>query len=323
MTTNSLTIKNINVRIIGVGGYVPPHILTNKDVIERGELDSTDEWIIKHVGTKERRVLDDCFGNSTMALEAAKRALMEAGKTAGDLDLIVVGTQTAEYRLPAIGAFIRESLGASDRTPAFDINAACASFSAALINAALLLHNSRDAKTALIIGSDTMFRIQNPKDRDTVIIFGDGAGAVVLEKSELPDCLEITLAGSYGASEIFALKSDYFVMNRKLAKNRATELLIEQVNSLERKYDYYIFHQASLGVLSRVMEKTGIQNNQTHMTLDKYGNTGAASVPLTLDDALSSGKIKKGDAVVLSALGAGWECIQIVVRWQYTRKFSV
>lgn len=322
MVADAMKIRNLNVRITGVGSYVPPKVVSNKEVIERGGLDTTDEWISEHAGTKERRVLDDCFGTLTMALEAGKGALVEAGKTAKDIDLIVVGTETSEYRLPAIGAFVRESLGAPDRTPAYDVNAACASFASALVGAALLLHNSQDAKTALVIGSDTMFRIQNPKNRDTAILFGDGAGAVILEKSELPDCLEITIAGSYGASEVYATRSSYFEMDRKLAKGRATDFLIEQVNSLSRKYDFYIFHQASLAVLLRVMEKTGIQNSQTHMTIDKYGNTGAATIPLTLDDALNNGKIKNGDTVVLSALGAGWECIQIAVRWRYTRKSS-
>ncbi len=369
-----MRLYNVPVTVAGVGSSLPEKSVSNQEVIERGNLDTTDEWIQEHAGIVERRTLGKGENNFTMAIKAARRAVKDAHIAPADIGLVVVGSETAEQYLPATASLVRDELQKSaerffprktrpDQSlvgtqtvvlknrlqisgiPAMDINTACASFMSAFATAALFLERSVASRglprglattrndscnCALVIGVDSLFEHQDPKDRDSVIVFGDGAGAVVLSRRNTKHTLprkaghpsregmihEIVLSSVPGQNAIINPHGGYFKMDRSRVKENILELVTSSLSIKKCKnIDHFFFHQASKRVLGDIAEALHIPQEKIHSTLWNYGNTGAASIPITLDHALKSKKIRKGDRILLCGFGAGYEYVHAVVEW--------
>ena len=308
--------------VTGVGGYLPDRIVTNDELSTR--VDTSDEWIRERTGIRQRRQAADDQPVSDLATEAAKDALAAAGKTAADVDLIIVATTTADLTFPAVATIVQRKLGCPVGV-AFDIQAVCSGFVYALSVADGFTARGR-SKCALVIGAETMTRLMDWTDRGTCVLFGDGAGAVVLE----PMAGEGTTAdrGLLG----FALRADgtkqelLFVdggpsTNGQVGKLRMqgnqvfrhavvniSEAIVsaaEDAGIEVASVDWFVPHQANLRILQGVAKRVGIDEAKVITTLDKHANTSAASIPLALDEGVRDGRVKPGDLLLLEAMGGG------------------
>ena len=314
-------------KIIGTGSYLPEQVRTNADLEKMVE--TSDEWIVSRTGIRERRIAGADETVSTMGFEAAKRALEMAGIDNEQIGLIIVATTSATHAFPSAACQIQSLLGIKG-CPAFDVAAACAGFTYALSIADQYV-KSGAVKHALVIGSDALARTLDPGDRGTIILFGDGAGAVVLGSSIEPGIISTHMHadGSYG--ELLTLPNldrvnpqnpTYLTMaGNEVFKVAVTELahIVDETlaaNNLERsELDWLVPHQANLRIIAATAKKLGMSMDNVVVTLDRHGNTSAASVPCALDEAVRDGRIKAGQLILLEAFGGGFTWGSALVRF--------
>lgn len=324
-----------NVKIIGTGSYAPNNIFTNADLEKI--VDTSDEWITSRTGIKERRI---CTNETTsdLAYKAALKAIENSDINREDIDLIIVATITGDNFTPAVANLVQAKLGLNDKhITAFDINAACSGFLYAM-NVATQMIKTGQNKTALIIGAESLSKIIDWKDRNTCVLFGDGAGAVVISQSD-EESVQYFYTNSKGDTEDLLLSqalplnypdhetdnkiNQFLVMNgREVFKfaTRAIEDALKNVcinNNLDyNDIDLIVPHQANLRIVSSVAKTTGININKFFINLDKYGNTSAASIPLALDEANKNGLLKDNDNVVLVGFGGGLTWGGCLIKWK-------
>lgn len=320
--------------IAGTGSALPKKRLTNDDLSKM--VDTNDEWITQRTGIKERRIATEGETTASLGLEAAKKALAAAGMEAKDLDLIVCGTITPEMTFPSTGCFIARDLGLND-TPAFDLQAACSGFLYALDVGSMYVRSGR-YRNVLVIGTETITRLTDYTDRGSCILFGDGAGAVVLQRSEDPE--RGVIYGSLHADgngwnmlycppgsrnpiskEMVENRQQYMKINGrevyKFAVTRFEELItdaMKQCNLTNDTVSMIVPHQVNQRIIDSAIEKLGFPKDKVFVNIDKYGNTSSASVPIALDEAMRCGRIKRGDVLIFVAFGAGLTWANAVVR---------
>jgi 3-oxoacyl-[acyl-carrier-protein] synthase-3 len=322
--------------ITGTGSYVPEKILTNAD-LER-MVETNDQWIVERTGIKERHVAAPEQASSDLAVEASKKALEMAGLAAADLELIVVGTISPDYQFPSCAAVVQGKLG-NKKAFVFDVSAACAGSLFALSVADKFIATG-SVKNALVIGVETLTRITDWTDRNTCVLFGDGAGAMVLQPTNEPQrgLRSVTLhtdgslvpilympgGGSKDpiSQKVVDEKSHYVKMNgREVFKVavRSLEEVAREVLAAEKltpgDVNYVIAHQANKRILDATLSRLEISPERCWMNLERYGNTSSASVPMTLDEANRAGKLRSGDIVLLMAIGGGMAWGASVIRW--------
>jgi 3-oxoacyl-[acyl-carrier-protein] synthase III len=312
-------------RIAGTGSYLPERILTNAELEKM--VATTSEWIVERTGIRERHIVGPNDSTASMATAAAKKALLAADVSAKELQLIIVATSTPDKFFPSTACLVQAALG-EDGCPAFDVVAACAGFNYALSVADQFIRNGV-VQTALVIGSESMSNIINWEDRSTCILFGDGAGAVVLQAAKAPGIISAHLhaAGSYKdllslgtglkKDDVPHLKmqgSDVF----KIAVNKLSEVLEETLaaNKIDKKaIDWLIPHQANLRIIQAMANKLKMTMQHVVVTLDQHGNTSAASIPLALDVAVRDGRVQRGQLLLMESFGAGLTWGSALVRY--------
>jgi len=310
----------MNSKILGTGSYLPTAVRTNQDLEKM--VDTSDEWITVRTGIKERRIANEQETIAFMGKQAGDQALEAAGLQASDLDLIIVATTSNHNAFPSAACEVQNLLGIYD-IPAFDVSAACAGFTYALSIADNFI-KSNAAKNVLVIGADTLASTCDPEDRSTIILFGDGAGAVVLTATEEPGILSthINADGRFGdllklpnvqRANPESLINSYLTMAGnevfKVAVKKLSQVVVDTLaaNNIEKeKLDWLVPHQANQRIIAATAKKLDMSMDQVILTLDKHGNTSAASVPLALDEGVRSGKIKPGHLVLLEAFGGGF-----------------
>jgi 3-oxoacyl-[acyl-carrier-protein] synthase-3 len=305
--------------VTGVGSYLPARVLTNDELARR--VDTSDEWIVERTGIRERHIAADDEKTSDLACEAAVNALKAAGRDAKDIDLVIVATTTPDLTFPATAARVQAALGINQGA-AFDLQAVCSGFIFAMATADNFLAR-RQAKAALVIGAETFSRIMDWADRATCVLFGDGAGAVVLEARE--DVGERGVISTFlrtdgrmhdllyvdgGPSETQSVGKVRMVGNAvfRHAVEHISGAMLEACARAGVPLDevnWFVPHQANQRILDGVARRLGIDVDKVVSTVAKHGNTSAASVPLALDAAVRDGRIKQGDLVLMEALGGG------------------
>jgi 3-oxoacyl-[acyl-carrier-protein] synthase-3 len=315
-------------RVTGTGGYLPAKCLSNKDL--EALVDTSDEWIVSRTGIRQRHIAADGQFTSDLAVEAAKKALEAAGRTAADVDLVIVATSTPDMVFPSSACFVQAKLGIS-RGAAFDVQAVCSGFVYALSTADLYIRAGRH-RCALVIGAEIFSRILDWKDRGTCVLFGDGAGAVVLEASEQPGILSSELHADGAHAGILntpghvcggaiqgdpTLKMDggaVFKLAVRVLEESARSILA--ANHLQvADIDAYIPHQANVRIISHVGKKLGLAEDKCIVTVDRHANTSAASIPLALDTAVREGRIRAGDHVLLQGVGGGFTWGSVLLQY--------
>jgi len=300
-------------RITGTGSYLPPKIVTNFDLEKT--LDTSDEWITARTGIKERRIVTN-ESTCDLALEASLNALSMAEIDPQDIDLIILSTTTPDKIFPATATMLQNRLGAS--CPAFDLQAVCAGFVFAMSTAQQYIENG-SAKNILVVGSETMSKIVDWKDRSTAILFADGAGAVVLSADQNKGIRHSKLYsdGNYLSSlhvnnnRINELGTIEMEGNEvfKIAVNKLSEVAEEtltECNMTSEEIDWMVPHQANIRIINAIAKRIKLPLNKIILTLDKHGNTSAASIPLALDEGVRDGRIKKGDTLLFEGIGGGF-----------------
>jgi 3-oxoacyl-[acyl-carrier-protein] synthase-3 len=316
----------------GVGSYLPARTLTNAELADM--VDTSDEWIVQRTGIRERHIAAKGEKTSDLAIAAAKAALANAGMTAADIDLIVVATSTPDLTFPATATSVQAELGIT-RGAAFDLQAVCSGFVFAMATADQYLR-SGDFKCALVIGAETFSRILDWNDRTTCVLFGDGAGAVVLERTEQPGTREdrgilVSRLRSDGRhrSKLFVDGGPgstgtvgHLRMEGKEVFRHAVGMITDVIEEAyaatgysSEDIDWFVPHQANLRIIDGSAKKLKIAPNKVVVTVDKHGNTSAASIPLALSAAVGDGRIKKGDLVLLEAMGGGFTWGSALLRW--------
>ena len=323
------------VSITGVGSHVPSRVLTNADLEKMVE--TSDEWITTRTGIRERRIAAEGEATSDLAVEAARRAMESAGVTAAEIDLIIVATITPDMMFPSTACLVQHKLGAV-RAAAFDIEAACSGFVYALDIASHFVQ-SHTYDTVLVIGAEKMSSVVDWTDRNTCVLFGDGAGAAVLQNRPQAHGLLTTCLGSDGGkagllelpgggsacpstADSVSRRMHYLRMDGKETFKNAVNAMVSAANeAMERcgltidQIRCVIPHQANQRILTAVGERLGAGPDQVFVNVDRYGNTSAASVGIALDEAVRSGRIQRGDLVLLVVFGAGLTWGAAVIEW--------
>jgi 3-oxoacyl-[acyl-carrier-protein] synthase-3 len=321
--------------ITGWGTALPHQRLTNADLERR--VDTNDQWIVERTGIRERRVVVEGETTASLAIDAGAAAIKHAGLSPDAIDLLIVATATTEQLIPHTGAFVADGLGI--RCGSFDLNAGCAGFVYELVVGASML-TAGNLEHVLVIGAETLSRVTNPDDRSTCILFGDGAGAVVLGAA--PDdgpgliawdlgcdgsataLLEIRAGGSRlpASAETLANGDHYLRMAGQEVFRRAVRIVVESAGAaLERAgvgiddVTWFAPHQANLRIIESAAGRLGIPMDRTLVNIDRYGNTSAASIPLVLAEASDDGRLADGDLVLLSGFGAGLTWASALLRW--------
>ena len=318
-------------RIAGIGSFLPEKVVTNKDLEKT--MDTSDEWIRERTGIKRRHVVADDESTSSIGLEAARRAMSDAGVGPEDIDLIVLGTCTPDKVFPSTACIIQRQLGVKG-SAAFDVHAACSGFVYGLDLANRYIKTG-GAKTALVIGAETLSRITNWEDRGTAVLFGDGAGCVVLQASEEPgilathihadgeyeDLLQVRGGVSIGYKDMQAGKA-FIEMNGNAVFKRAVatfdNIARETVADLDGELgdiDWFVPHQANMRIIKAAAKKLGMPMERVIATVGEHANTSGASIPLALDHAVREGKIKRGDTLMFAAFGAGFTWGSAMVKY--------
>ncbi|NVK55401.1 MAG: ketoacyl-ACP synthase III [Alteromonadaceae bacterium] len=316
-------------RIIGTGSYYPSDIRTNADL--EVMVDTSDEWITDRTGIKERRIIGPDETAATMGAAASKQALEAAGIDAKSLDMIVCATTSGRYALPSTACEIQRILDV-DGIPAFDVAAACAGYCYALSVADQYIKSGM-VKRILVVGTDCLSRLVDPADRSMVILFGDGAGATIIEASDEPGILSthINAAGSYGdllsvgnptRGDEQSVHENWGTMKGnevfKVAVTKLSEVVEETLaanNMAKSDLDWLVPHQANFRIIKATAKKLDMSLDQVVLTLEKYGNTSAATVPTALDTAIRDGRIKRGQHLLLEAFGGGFAWASALVRY--------
>ena len=302
-------------KIIGSGSYLPDRVLTNQDLEKM--LDTTDEWITTRTGIKQRHIIADYQVTSDMAYEASKKALQDANLDAQDIDLIILATTTPDKIFPSTACTLQAKLDIPE-CPAFDVQAVCSGFIYALSIAEKFIKTGTST-TALVVGADAMSRITDYKDRSNAILWGDGAGAVILKKSNEPGILSthIHAQGIYedmlhvprrhdGESDTIEMQGNQVF---KMAVNTLDAIVDQTLDANQLKksdIDWLVPHQANIRILDATAKKLSMSMDKVIVTIDKHGNTSAASIPLAFDNGVKAKKIKKGQIVLMEAFGGGF-----------------
>jgi 3-oxoacyl-[acyl-carrier-protein] synthase-3 len=304
--------------ILSTGSYLPDKTVTNKDLEKI--VDTNDEWIVQRTGIKERHIAEPDQPTSDMAIKAAQRALESSGLTAADIDGVIVATTTPDQSFPSVAVRVQAALGLR-AGPAFDVQAVCSGFVYALSVADAMLQ-TRAMKRVIVIGAEKMSSLLNWEDRTTCVLFGDGAGAVILESQENPSngilSTHLYADGKFrdllytdgGTSTTGA--AGHIVMHGKEVFKNAVTLMAEIVQEVldknaitSEQIDWLVPHQANLRIITGTAEKLHMSMDKVVVTVDKHGNTSAASIPLALDTAVRDGRIQRGQTLLLEALGGG------------------
>jgi 3-oxoacyl-[acyl-carrier-protein] synthase-3 len=324
--------ERIYSRIAGTGSYLPEKVLTNDDLTKF--VDTSDEWIATRTGIRERHVAANGETTGDLAFYAATRALESAGIQASELDLIVLGTTTPDLIFPSTACLLQHRIGA-DGCPAFDVNAACSGFIYALTVADNFIRAGA-AKNALVVGSETLTRMLDWSDRGTCVLFGDGAGAVVLKSDSETGILSTHLHADGGKKELLwnpvgvsaGFRPDepnagvkVLMTGNEVFKHavKALDSVVEETleaNGLDRhEIDWLIPHQANLRIIEATAKRLDMPMDRVIVTVDKHGNTSSGSVPLALDCAVRSGKVQRGQLVLLEAFGGGFTWGSVLLRY--------
>jgi 3-oxoacyl-[acyl-carrier-protein] synthase III len=326
------------VKISALGTYVPPRLLTNADLEKM--VDTNNQWIIERTGIRERHIVDKGVATSDLAVEAAKKALAQRGIEASDLDAILVGTVTPDMFFPATACLVQHKLGAKGAW-GFDLSAACSAFLYALQVGTQFVATGAHQRV-MVIGADVMSSIIDYTDRATCIIFGDGAGAVILEAADSDSLGMIDfiheIDGSGGCylympgggslhpstHETVEEKMHYVHQDGqavfKFAVRKQTELcekILERNGIKASDIDVFIAHQANKRIINATADRLGLRPESVVINIDRYGNTTAGTIPLAMDTARQEGKLKKGDLVLLASVGAGFTVGATLLRWAY------
>jgi 3-oxoacyl-[acyl-carrier-protein] synthase-3 len=322
------------ISITGLGCHVPERVVTNDDLAKL--VDTSDEWILARTGIRERRFAAPEEALSDLALPAARAALEQAGVHGRDLDLIIVATVTPDMAFPSTSAIIADQLGAVD-AGAYDLSAGCTGFMYGLAQAFTMVASGL-ADRSLVVGGDVLSKVMNFSDRSTCVLFGDGAGAVVIERVSEGGFLgfdlgadgaggvdlQLPAGGSrYPATEETVARGQHYVqMNGRQVFKFATRVLVSSAQSLLEKcdlsvddVDVYVPHQANVRIIDHAVAKLGIPEDRVVVNVDRYGNTSSASIPLALADAVTEGLVHDGDTVLMTGMGAGLTWGSAVMRW--------
>ena len=309
----------IRSRIVGTGSYLPPRIVSNEELSKK--LDTSDAWIQERTGILQRHIADESQASSDLALEASRRALAAAGVDAADIDLIVVATSTPDFIFPSTACLLQAKLGVKG-CAAFDVQAVCSGFVYALATADSMIKN-RMAKRALVVGAEVFSRILDWNDRGTAVLFGDGAGAVVLAAGEQPGVHAsvlhadgsqvgiLSVPGNVSGGKIIG--SPFLQMQGKEVFKLAVRVLDESAREVAaaagvklEDIDWLIPHQANVRILEATAKRMSLPRERLVVTVDHHANTSAASVPLALDEYVRAGKIRPGHKVLLQGVGGGF-----------------
>ncbi|HSN05338.1 MAG TPA: beta-ketoacyl-ACP synthase III [Nitrospira sp.] len=321
-------------RITGTGSYAPARIMTNADL--EGLVATSDEWIRERTGIRERHIAATGEACSDLAVQAGKRALAAAGVAPADLDMILVATCTGDYPLPATACLVQYQLGAT-KAAACDLAAACCGFVYALSVADAYVRTGM--KHVLVIGSEVMSAITDWTDRNTCVLFGDGAGAAVISASDgergilsthlrsdgaLCDLIAVPAGGSRQppSEQVVGERLQYI----KMKGNETFKVAVRSLEEIAREtlaanqltidaLDLYVPHQANMRILNAVSDRLGLPKEKIMLNLDRYGNTSAASIPIALDEAVRAGRVRDGSLVMLGAFGAGLTWASALIRW--------
>jgi 3-oxoacyl-[acyl-carrier-protein] synthase-3 len=322
------------ISITGIGAYAPERVVTNDDLSEL--METSDEWIVERTGIHERRIADDDQALTDLALPAARQALEQAGVDAASIDLVIVATVTPDMAFPSAGAIIADELGAPDAA-AYDLSAGCTGFMYAVAQGYGMV-SSGLARRALIVGGDVLSKILDWSDRRTAILFGDGAGAVVLDHVSEGGFLgfELGADGSGGpqlflpaggsrapaTAETVAEKQHFVQMNGREVFKFATRVLVSSAQKVLAEcgktvddVDVYIPHQANVRIIDHAAEKLGIPKEKIVINVDRYGNTSSGSIPLALADAQADGRLRDGALVLMTGMGAGLTWGSGLIEW--------
>ncbi len=310
----------INARIAGTGSYLPEKVVTNKDL--EATIDTSDEWITERTGIRQRHIAAAGEHSSDMGLAAARKAIEMAGIDASEIDLIVAGTTTPDKKFPSIACAIQRQLDIHG-CPAFDVQAVCSGFVYALDVASRMIRTG-GCKTALVIGAETLSKITNWDDRTTAVLFGDGAGAIVLQVAEEPGILSthIHADGEFETLLEVPLGEEYIAMNGNAVFRKAVGTLgsiaretLASNNVDKSDLDWLVPHQANLRIISAAAKKLEMPMERVVVTVDKHANTSAASIPLALDTAVRDGRIQRGQLLLLEAFGGGFTWGSALIRF--------
>ncbi len=315
-------------KIIGTGSYLPAKVLTNADLEKM--VDTTHEWIFTRSGIAERRVAAEGEKTSDLALEASRRAIEAAGIALDEIDLIILATTTPDQIFPSTACILQDKLGVRQGA-AFDVQAVCAGFIYALTTADMYIRTGQ-ARTVLVVGAETLTRLLDWKDRTTCVLFGDGAGAVVLRASEEPGIINTRLRADGSQRGMLeakgyigngAVQGDPFIkMDGQGVFKFAVKVLSEVVDEVlegtgvaASGIDWLVPHQANIRIMEATAKKLDLGPGKLVVTVDRHGNTSAASIPLALDTALRDGRIQAGQHVLLEGVGGGFTWGAVLIRW--------
>jgi 3-oxoacyl-[acyl-carrier-protein] synthase-3 len=312
----------IHTRIAGTGSFLPGAPVSNDALIAKHGLDSSDQWIVERTGIKARHFAGPGVAASDLAYEASRQALAAAGRAPSDIDLVIVATSTPDYVFPSTAALLQAKLGIKSGGAAFDVQAVCSGFMYALTIAEKFIR-SGSHKCALIVGAEVFSRILDWKDRGTCVLFGDGAGAVVLEASAEPGILASALHadGSYNGilsvpgqvSGGQAVGDPFVRMDGQAVYKFAVKVLAEVASEViasagltQADIDWLVPHQANIRIIQSTAKKLGLPMEKCVLTVHDHGNTSAASIPLAFDHGVRNGQIKRGDVVLFEGVGGGF-----------------
>lgn len=315
-------------RIVGTGSYLPERIVTNAELESR--IDTSDEWIVARTGIQARHVAADEEMTSDLALQAGRKAMQSAGVSADEVDLIIVATTTPDMVFPSTACLLQQKLGINQGA-AFDVQAVCTGFIYALSIADKFIASGQH-RCALVVGAEVFSRILDWNDRRTCVLFGDGAGAVVLKQSEAPGIRSTQLRSDGQLSHILRVPvgisggelrgNPYLEMDGQAVYRTAVRVLediaaktLEDSGLSPQDIDWLIPHQANIRILNTTADKIGVSRDRLVVTVADQGNTSAASVPLALDAAVSDGRVKKGQHVMLLGMGGGMTWGSALVQW--------
>ena len=323
-------------RISSIAGYVPPRILTNADLEKMVE--TSDEWIMQRVGIRERHIVDPGVATSDLAKEASLQAIARAGLTPADIDFILVATTTPDTLFPSTACVLQAKIGAKQAW-GYDLIAACSGFTYAVTTAASIVA-SGGSRHALVVGADVMSSIIDYTDRTTCVLFGDGAGAVVIEPSNDPVCgildFENYVDGTGGPAlcmpaggsrmpatkdtveqRLHYVKQDGQTVFKFAVRNmeEVCRRILDRNGLTGDQIDLFVPHQASSRIILAASEKLGLPRDKVVINIDRYGNTTAGTIPLALNEAAEQGRIKKGDLVLMASVGAGFTVGAVLLRW--------
>ncbi len=322
-------------RIVSIGSYLPERVLSNYDL--EAMVDTSDEWITERTGIKERRIADDNQATSDLAFEAATIALKRADLDAGNIDMIIVATITGDMPFPSTACFLQNRLGASHAV-GFDINATCSGFLYALYIADGFIRSGMHRRI-LVVGAEVLSKVTDWKDRTTCVLFGDGAGAVIVEATSedrgilsmsinsdgsMWELINIPGGGSRNPSSLDTLKKEMHYIRMK--GNETFKVAVRTLEDVALKtladngmdpsqLSLLIPHQANLRIIQATADRLGLPMEKVFVNLERYGNTSAASIPIALDEALTSGRVRDGDYILLEAFGGGLTWASALIKW--------